>query len=84
VSLKVFFSRRLTRGKQDLEIEGLSAHADQKRATPTGFHQKTKPKKKYFPWFYRRINRQMNFCIKIYEHYGFDCSVPLMGQEFEF
>jgi metallo-beta-lactamase family protein len=22
--------------------------------------------------------------IKKYEHYGFDCSVPLMGQEFEF
>jgi hypothetical protein len=29
-----------------------------------------------------KTNLQMNF-IKIKEHYGFDCSVPLMGQEFE-
>jgi metallo-beta-lactamase family protein len=28
-------------------------------------------------------NLQMNFIKKIREHYGFDCSVPLMGQEFE-
>jgi metallo-beta-lactamase family protein len=43
------------------------------------FELENKPKKSIV---HGETNLQMN-CIKIREHYGFDCSVPLMGQEFE-
>jgi metallo-beta-lactamase family protein len=53
------------------EIEGLSAHADQKGSQWLS-ELENKPKKVFL--VHGETNLQMNFA-KIREHYGFDCSV---------
>jgi metallo-beta-lactamase family protein len=65
-----------------LEIEGLSAHGDQKDLLNWLSALENKPKKVFLV---HGENQPMDeLRIKITERYGFDCTIPLMGQEFEF
>jgi metallo-beta-lactamase family protein len=63
------------------EIEGLSAHADQKGLLNWLSELENKPKKVFLVHGENQPADELR--IKIREHYGFDCFVPLMGQEFE-
>ena len=64
-----------------LEIEGLSAHADQKGLLNWLSVLENKPTKVFLVHGENQPADELR--IKIKEVYGFDCSVPLMGQEFE-
>jgi len=64
-----------------LEIEGLSAHGDQKDLLNWLSALENKPKKVFLVHGENQPADELR--IKIRERYGFDCSVPLMGQEFE-
>lgn len=64
-----------------LEIEGLSAHADQKGLLNWLSELENKPTKVFLVHGENQPADELR--IKIKEVYGFDCSVPLMGQEFE-
>ncbi|MFV8321305.1 MBL fold metallo-hydrolase [Flavobacterium sp. LB3P21] len=64
-----------------LEIQGLSAHGDQKDLLNWLSELENKPTRVFLV---HGENQPMDeLRIKIYEKYGFDCKVPLMGQEFE-
>jgi metallo-beta-lactamase family protein len=63
------------------EIEGLSAHGDQKDLLNWLSELENKPKKVFLVHGENQPADELR--IKIREHYGFDCTVPLMGQEFE-
>jgi metallo-beta-lactamase family protein len=64
-----------------LEIEGLSAHGDQKDLLNWLSELKNKPTRVFLV---HGENQPLDVLrIKIQEEYGFDCKVPLMGQEFE-
>lgn len=64
-----------------LEIEGLSAHGDQKDLLNWLSALENKPKKIFLVHGENIPADELR--IKIYEHYGFECVIPLMGQEFE-
>ena len=64
-----------------LEIESLSAHADQKGLLNWLSELKTKPKKVFLVHGENQPADELR--IKIKEQYGYDCNVPLMGQEIE-
>lgn len=64
-----------------LQIEGLSAHGDQKDLLNWLSELKNKPKKVFLVHGENQPADELR--IKIQEKYGFDCTVPLMGQEFE-
>ena len=64
-----------------LEIEGLSAHGDQKDLLNWLSALENKPTKVFLVHGENEPADELR--IKIKEKYGFDCSVPLMGQEFE-
>lgn len=64
-----------------LEIESLSAHADQKGLLNWLSELKTKPQKVFLVHGENQPADELR--IKIKEQYGYDCTVPLMGQEIE-
>ncbi|SFA92726.1 metallo-beta-lactamase family protein [Flavobacterium swingsii] len=64
-----------------LEIESLSAHADQNGLLNWLSALTTKPKKVFLVHGENQPADELR--IKINEKYGWDCSVPLMGQEIE-
>jgi metallo-beta-lactamase family protein len=64
-----------------IEIEGLSAHGDQKDLLNWLSALENKPEKVFLVHGENQPADELR--IKIRERYGFDCSVPLMGQEFE-
>ena len=64
-----------------LEIESLSAHADQKGLLNWLSELKSKPKKVFLVHGENQPADELR--IKIKEQYGYDCTVPLMGQEIE-
>lgn len=64
-----------------LEIEGLSAHGDQNDLLNWLSELETKPQKVFLVHGENQPADELR--IKIQEKYGFDCSVPLMGQEVE-
>jgi metallo-beta-lactamase family protein len=64
-----------------LEIEGLSAHGDQKDLLNWLSELENKPEKIFLVHGENQPADELR--IKIQERYGFDCSVPLMGQEFD-
>ncbi|WP_414000213.1 MBL fold metallo-hydrolase [Flavobacterium sp. W1B] len=64
-----------------LEIEGLSAHGDQKDLLNWLSALENKPTKVFLVHGENQPADELR--IKIHEHYGFDCTVALMGQEFE-
>ena len=64
-----------------LEIESLSAHGDQKDLLNWLSILENKPTKVFLVHGENTALDELR--IKINEKYGFDCKVPLMGQEFE-
>nr|WP_294938205.1 MBL fold metallo-hydrolase [uncultured Flavobacterium sp.] len=64
-----------------LEIESLSAHADQNGLLQWLSALQTKPKKVFLVHGENQPADELR--IKINEKYGWECSVPLMGQEIE-
>ena len=64
-----------------LEIEGLSAHGDQNDLLNWLSDLKKKPEKVFLVHGENQPAHELR--IKINEKYGFDCAVPLMGQEIE-
>ncbi|MBF2708803.1 MBL fold metallo-hydrolase RNA specificity domain-containing protein [Flavobacterium soyangense] len=64
-----------------LEIEALSAHGDQKDLLNWLSALENKPKKVFLVHGENEALDELR--IKITERYHFDCSVPLMGQEFD-
>lgn len=64
-----------------LEIEGLSAHADQNDLLNWLSDLKKKPEKVFLVHGENQPADELR--IKINEKYGFDCTVPFMGQEIE-
>lgn len=64
-----------------LEIEGLSAHGDQNDLLNWLSDLKKKPEKVFLVHGENQPADELR--IKINEKYGFDCIVPLMGQEIE-
>ena len=64
-----------------LEIESLSAHGDQKDLLNWLSALENKPTKVFLVHGENAALDELR--IKINEKYGFDCKVPLMGQEFE-
>jgi metallo-beta-lactamase family protein len=64
-----------------LEIEGLSAHGDQNDLLNWLSDLKKKPEKVFLVHGENQPADELR--IKINEKYGFDCAVPMMGQEIE-
>jgi metallo-beta-lactamase family protein len=64
-----------------LEIEGLSAHGDQNDLLRWLSELKNKPQKVFLVHGENEPSDELR--IKIQEKYGFECSVPMMGQEVE-
>ena len=64
-----------------LEIEGLSAHGDQNDLLNWMSVLENKPKKVFLVHGENQPADELR--IKIQEKYGFECTIPLMGQEFE-
>ena len=64
-----------------LEIEGLSAHGDQKDLLNWLSALENKPTRVFLVHGENEPADELR--IKVQEKYGFDCTVPLMGQEFE-
>jgi metallo-beta-lactamase family protein len=65
-----------------LEIQGLSAHGDQKDLLNWLSVLENKPERVFLVHGENQPADELR--IKINEQYGFDCTVALMGQEFEF
>lgn len=65
-----------------LDIESLSAHGDQRDLLNWLSVLENKPQKVFLVHGENPALDELR--IKITEKYGFDCKVPLMGQEFEF
>jgi metallo-beta-lactamase family protein len=63
-----------------LEIEGLSAHGDQKDLLHWLSELESKPTKVFIIHGENQPSDELR--IKIQETYGFNCKVPVMGQEF--
>ena len=64
-----------------LEIQGLSAHGDQKDLLNWLSELENKPTRVFLVHGENESLDELR--IKVQEKYGFDCKVPLMGQEFE-
>ncbi|GAB3711173.1 MBL fold metallo-hydrolase RNA specificity domain-containing protein [Flavobacterium koreense] len=64
-----------------VEIEGLSAHADQQGLLNWLSELHSKPVKVFLVHGENQPADELR--IKIKERFGFNCSIPLMGQEFE-
>jgi metallo-beta-lactamase family protein len=64
-----------------LEIEGLSAHGDQKDLLNWLSELENSPKKVFLVHGEKEAFEELS--IKIKEKYGFDCVIPQMNQEFE-
>ena len=64
-----------------LEIEGLSAHGDQKDLVNWLSALENTPTKVFLVHGEKLPADELR--IKIIERYGFDCTIPFMGQEFE-
>lgn len=64
-----------------LEIEGLSAHGDQNDLLNWLSELEQKPQKIFLVHGENQATDELR--IKINEKYGFECLIPLMGQEFE-
>jgi metallo-beta-lactamase family protein len=64
-----------------MEIEGLSAHGDQKDLLNWLSALENKPEKVFLVHGENQPADELR--IKVRERYDFDCAVPLMGQEFE-
>ena len=64
-----------------LEIQGLSAHGDQKDLLNWLSELQNKPTKVFLVHGENQPADELR--IKIQEKYGFDCKIPLIGQEFE-
>jgi len=64
-----------------IEIQGLSAHGDQKDLLNWLSVLENKPIKVFLVHGENQPADELR--IKIKEHYGYDCVVPLMGQEYE-
>jgi len=64
-----------------LEIEGLSAHGDQNDLLNWLSELEKEPKKVFLVHGENQPADELR--IKISEKYGYNCSIPLMGQEFE-
>ena len=64
-----------------IEIQGLSAHGDQKDLLNWLSALENKPTKVFLVHGENAALDELR--IKINEKYGFDCKIPLMGQEFE-
>jgi metallo-beta-lactamase family protein len=64
-----------------VEIEGLSAHGDQNDLLNWLAELNPKPKKVFLVHGENQPADELR--IKIQERYGFECSVPMMGQELE-
>jgi metallo-beta-lactamase family protein len=64
-----------------LEIEGLSAHGDQNDLVNWLSALENTPTKVFLVHGEKQPAEDLR--IKIIERYGFDCAIPLMGQEFD-
>jgi metallo-beta-lactamase family protein len=64
-----------------LEIQGLSAHGDQKDLLNWLSELENKPTRVFLVHGENEPLDELR--IKVQERYGFDCKVPLMGQDFE-
>ncbi len=64
-----------------LEIQGLSAHGDQKDLLNWLSELESKPTRVFLVHGENEPLDELR--IKVNEKYGFDCKVPIMGQEFE-
>jgi metallo-beta-lactamase family protein len=64
-----------------LEIEGLSAHGDQNDLVNWLSALENTPTKVFLVHGEKQPAEELQ--IKIIERYGFDCTIPLMGQEFD-
>lgn len=64
-----------------VEIEGLSAHGDQNDLLNWLSELEKKPKKIFLVHGENQPADELR--IKIFEKYGYDCIIPLMGQKFE-
>lgn len=64
-----------------LEIQGLSAHGDQNDILNWLSELENKPTRVFLVHGENEPLDELR--IKVHEKYGFDCKVPLMGQEFE-
>lgn len=80
-SIKIFGNYYNVRAKI-VEINGLSAHGDQ--ADLLGWLSELEKKPHRIFLVHGEPAAADELRIKIREHYGINCSVPLMGQEFEF
>ena len=80
-SIKIFGSYYKVRAKIT-EINGLSAHGDQADLLDWLSELKNKPHRVFLVHGEHAAADELR--IKIRENYGINCSVPLMGQEFDF
>jgi metallo-beta-lactamase family protein len=64
-----------------IEIKGLSAHGDQKDLLNWLSDLKSKPSKVFIVHGENQPADELR--LKIIDRYGFDCCIPLLGQEFE-
>lgn len=80
-SIKIFGEYYKVRAKI-VEINGLSAHGDQTDLIDWLSELKNRPQKVFLVHGEHVAADELR--IKIREHYGFNCSIPLMGQEFDF
>ena len=80
-SIKIFGEYYKVRAKI-VEIKGFSAHGDQTDLLDWLSELKNRPQKVFL--VHGESNAADELRIKMREQYGFKCSIPLMGQEFEF
>lgn len=80
-SIKIFGNYYKVRAKI-LEINGLSAHGDQADLLDWLSELETKPSRIFLVHGEHTAADELR--IKIKEIYGINCSIPLMGQEFDF
>lgn len=80
-SIKIFGEYYTVRAKV-VEINGLSAHGDQADLIDWLSELKNRPHKVFLVHGEPAATDELR--IKMKEHYGFKCSIPLMGQEFHF
>ncbi len=80
-AIKIFGTYYTVRAKV-VEINGLSAHGDQADLLDWLSDLGQKPQRVFLVHGEPAAADELR--IKIREHYGFNCSVPLMGQEFKF
>ena len=80
-SIKIFGEYYKVRAKI-VEIKGFSAHGDQTDLLDWLSELKNRPQKVFL--VHGESNAADELRIKMTEQYAFKCSIPLMGQEFEF